>query len=495
LYNFLSMRYFIIFIFFVLFFAACRKENFYKNSNAQLKFSTDTLLFDTVFTQRGTITKNIKVYNPYNQTLLISKIELTNAKDSIFRINIDGVSASSVEDIELKGGDSLYIFVEATLGRNNLNDPLIIQDSIQFLVNGNYQKIDLIAWGQDANYWASPTGSFGFYLLPNTPNVIITMPNDKPNVVFGYMIVDSTQTLVIPAGTKMHFHKYSGMAVAAHGTLKVEGTVDFPVIFEGDRLDAFYRDQPGQWGHPALEGGIILSAMSKENSFDYAIIRNGTFGLRVDSFFVSNQPTVNINNTIIHNMAYVGLMARGSNIVAANSVFSNGGLHSVALLFGGNYEFNHCTFANYWTYNSRKDGQLVINNFYESSSGSIVSRNLERADFNNCIVFGNKENEIVLNQTPRNGFDFNYQFNYSLVKTVEADINMNNFSNCIFNPADLTIDGRIRNPVFVGPYEDDFQLFEQSTALNKGFYLPIYQTDILGKIRSNPPDIGAYEFD
>src|SRR5210317_1997137 len=55
-----------------------------------LKFSTDTILFDTVFTGIGSTTRRLKVYNPNDRALKISKIELGLGASSSYRIIVDG---------------------------------------------------------------------------------------------------------------------------------------------------------------------------------------------------------------------------------------------------------------------------------------------------------------------------------------------------------------------------------------------------------------------
>ena len=60
----------------ILLSGSCKKDKLITNSSAQLEFSTDTIIFDTVFTQIGSITKVFKVYNPHEQAINISSLEL-----------------------------------------------------------------------------------------------------------------------------------------------------------------------------------------------------------------------------------------------------------------------------------------------------------------------------------------------------------------------------------------------------------------------------------
>ena len=68
-----------------------QKDVLITDSSAQLTFSNDTILFDTVFTTVGTVTKNFKIINPHNQPINISSIDLASGTSSDYRINVDGI--------------------------------------------------------------------------------------------------------------------------------------------------------------------------------------------------------------------------------------------------------------------------------------------------------------------------------------------------------------------------------------------------------------------
>jgi len=163
-------------------------------SKGNLTFSTDTVVFDTVFTTVGSTTKQFKLYNPSNKPLKIDKIKLMGGEQSPFRINVDGLKGPDVSDIIVEAKDSLFVFVEVTLGVNNQTLPLVVEDSIQFTTNGTNQFIQLAVWGQDA-YFHYKDLNEGIW------------PNDKPHVVYGYAAVDSSKTLEIQAGTHIYMHK------------------------------------------------------------------------------------------------------------------------------------------------------------------------------------------------------------------------------------------------------------------------------------------------
>ena len=60
------------------------------SADVQLEFSVDTLMFDTIFTTVGSTTQRLKVYNPYQENVLISRIRLAGGDFSNFRLNING---------------------------------------------------------------------------------------------------------------------------------------------------------------------------------------------------------------------------------------------------------------------------------------------------------------------------------------------------------------------------------------------------------------------
>ena len=109
---------------------SCKKKNFLSKKN--LSFSIDTLVFDTVFTSIGSTTKQFKIYNKENKTVNITDIELMGGDASPFRMNVDGIMSTKIQDIELEGKDSLFTFLEVRLKVNNQTNPMVIRDSIRF---------------------------------------------------------------------------------------------------------------------------------------------------------------------------------------------------------------------------------------------------------------------------------------------------------------------------------------------------------------------------
>src|SRR5690606_9991913 len=131
----------------------CRKDQLFTDSpSAKLEFSRDSILFDTLFTQVGTVTKRFTAHNPASDGVRVN-IAMEGGASSPFRINVDGSPGISFSNVEIPGGDSIYIFVEATLGPGGVNTPFIIEDHVLFSTNGNEQQVLLNAWGQNAHFF------------------------------------------------------------------------------------------------------------------------------------------------------------------------------------------------------------------------------------------------------------------------------------------------------------------------------------------------------
>ena len=213
----------------------CQPQRTYiEDGDAKLAFTLDTLYFDTVFTTIGTVTKSFRIKNPNNQFIKIDDISLAGGYNSVFRINVDGVPGIRFKDLEIAPKDSMFVFVEATLDPNESNDILLIEDSIFFQTNGNLQHVNLAAWGQDVHI-----------IREGYIDEATVWPNDKPYLIIDYLYVDSLASLTIDPGVTVYMH-YNAL-LYVDGSLEIKGTLEEPVRFQGDRLEEFYRDKPGQW--------------------------------------------------------------------------------------------------------------------------------------------------------------------------------------------------------------------------------------------------------
>ena len=90
-----------VLLLFSLIFFSCKKDSFIKSPDARLNVSADTLKFDTVFTTTGSVTLAFKIFNLNDQKLLLSQVKLMGGSTSAFKINVDGVSSSEVNNLEI----------------------------------------------------------------------------------------------------------------------------------------------------------------------------------------------------------------------------------------------------------------------------------------------------------------------------------------------------------------------------------------------------------
>ena len=259
--------------------------------------STDTLLFDTIFTTIGSTTKHFKCYNNYNGVLKISSLHLAMETNSPYRINVDGKSGVLFEEIELLPGDSIFIFVEVTIDPNGQNLPLVVEDKIIFNTNGNEHQVVLNAWGQDAYFHVNELVE-GQWL------------NDKPHVIYGVAAVgfpnlDSGKTLSIDPGTIIHGHANSVLYVYK-SSLEVNGTLNDPVVFQQDRMEDYLLypadSVAGQWR------GIYFF-QPNQSSITHTEIKNAVVGIQIDT--LQNNQFVVLNKVRINNSLYSNLLTQG----------------------------------------------------------------------------------------------------------------------------------------------------------------------------------------
>jgi hypothetical protein len=452
----------------------CKKQSFITDPSAGLEFSSDTLYFDTVFTTIGSSTRLFKVFNPHSRSIRIERILLAGGNASSFRINIDGISGTEVKDIDIAPRDSLYIFAEVTVDPNADNNPFLITDSVLFLTNGNLQSVVLAAYGQNAY----------FHLFEEICNE--TWNNDKPHVILGNILVDTNCTLTLTQGVRVYVHADANILVA--GSLHVLGTADSVVTFEGDRLESFFDDLPGQWGQ------IIILRGSSNNIIRHAVISEATSGIvigsttsnNLDDFHSGNLPDVTIEQTVIRSCRDYGIFSFFSNVTASNTLVYDIGRHNVALFFGGTHRFTHCTLANYGALGlDHKQPVFKATNYALQTQTDIRLRPGD-VELRNSIIYGN----ILMDTSARAGeididtiagaTPFRYVFDHCLMRT-----NYNTSGPEFISPITNA------EPRFIDVTEKNYGLQNNSPAINAGNPAWLIATDLFGTDRQGSVDLGA----
>lgn len=464
------------------FLASCQKNGIINtNPNLKLDFSTDSVLFDTVFTSLGSATQQLMVYNPSREKAIISDIVLAGGQQSPFRINIDGEPVLNKKNVELAGSDSLYIFAKVTIDPTNANNPFVVEDSLLFQINGNDQVVHLVAWGQNAHYIVADHYVSGYppYKIVADSLQTTNWTNDKPYVIYGYAVVNSYGKLNIEPGTRIYFHKNSGLWIYANGQLTAQGTIDNPITFQGDRLESSFSDLPGQWDRI----WIMEGKANQNNTIENAIIKNGFIGIQAESFFHKNENKLTLKNVLIENMTGAGIYSKNYTIEGQNLVVANCGNYCLELTDGGDYNFIQSTIANYWPYSIRNNPAVLLTNYVLDSSNQPVPNNISFS-LGNSIIYGYNENEFETQMVA--GADSVYFLDYCLIKT-----NRNTQNSALFNQIINN-----KDPLFKDVQTMDFRLDTLSPAIGKGSPSigAAAPYDILGNPRGTTPDLGAYQF-
>ena len=502
----------------LLFWSSCRKDFEFSPSTGNLEFAKDTVYLDTVFTNIGSSTYNLKVYNRSDEDIVIPTIQLENGVNSFYRMNVDGTTGLEgtqegkfFENVELLANDSLFIFIETTIDISTLStleNQFLYTDKILFDSGSNQQDVDLVTLVKDAVFiYANRDEDTGIIETltfdvdgDGTPdetslqgryleNDELTFTNEKPYVIYGYAGVGAGQTLTMEPGARVHFHADSGIIVTEGGTLNINGelsadqdALENEVILEGDRLEPLFEDVPGQWGTIWLFDG------SENNIINYATIKNATIGVLSEFGQNDTNDKLSISNSQIYNSSAFGLLGRATSITAENLVINNSGQSSFAGTLGGKYNFTHCTIANYWNSSFRQYPSLLLNDFAVGENNTIFTNTAE-AEFINCIIYGNDDPEILLENE---GDDFNFKFTNCLIRFNNS--NLEGTGNYVFSDA-TRYEGIIRNvdPDFEDPFENLMRIGDNSGA--NGLADSTFSTfaDILGTSRSADADSGAYE--
>jgi hypothetical protein len=496
----------------VLWSSSCRKNFEYAPSAGNLSFSRDTVFLDTVFNTIGSSTYALKVYNETRDDVVIPSIRLEKGPASFYRLNVDGDAGKDFRNIPIKARDSMFIFIETTTDNSESTENNILYTDVLAFDSGiDQQEVQLVTLVKDAVFLYPKTSTEGIKqtirLSVNAEgneiraegfeltDAQLRFTNEKPYVIYGYAAVAKAKELIIDAGARVHFHKDSGLLVQEGASISINGELsqdqklmEGEVIFEGDRLEPFFSDIPGQWG------SLWIASGSSDNSIDYVTIKNGSIGLFVEGDSQLLSPTLTINNSRIFNNSSHNLWAKTAFIEAKNLVLGGSGSASLYCNLGGNYSFTHCTIANFWNNGFRTSAALVLDNFAQVAETNILSSDLIQADFRNCIIDGNTQVELTLgfNETALFHYNFtNCMLKFNDFSTQLSDNPLYNFKDEVkYRSVLLNLDAD-----FFFSARNDFRIGLGSEAIGNGG-LEIAQEvplDILGTDRALAPDIGSYQ--
>ncbi|MGB5943459.1 MAG: hypothetical protein WBG71_11315 [Leeuwenhoekiella sp.] len=497
---------------FLISLGSCRDDFETSPNTGQLEFSRDTVFLDTVFTNIGSSTYSVKVYNKSDNAITIPNVSLSQGENSNYRLNVNGLPGKRFEDVEILAQDSIFIFIETTFDIQSATsgNEFLYTDAIVFDENVNEQRVELVTLVQDAVFLFPSRDAQGVKesinlgIDENGDPVLIegfileddelTFTSEKPYVIYGYAAVAENKTMNLEAGARLHFHQNSGIIVGSGGSLKINGSLstnkellENEIILEGDRLEPEFSEVPGQWGTIWLTPGSI------DNVINYATIRNATVGILVDSENEENNgnPHLTLTNSQIYNASNIGIYGVDTYIKAGNVVANKAGVATLAVQLGGRYEFTHSTITNFAS-GVRSVPAVFLSNFLDSGDTRFVAD----LDFTmeNSIVAGNNLTEI--------GFEFaeeataNYLFRNTAIRFEDAFgrfeddplydfMNESNFDNVL-----LTNDFS-----FADATNNDLRITDDSAVLGIGNVegANLFPLDLLGENRSGAIDPGAYQ--
>jgi HD superfamily phosphohydrolase YqeK len=442
---------------------ACNKdEDLTFDPNAKLNFSSDSVLFDTVFTSVGSSSRRLKIHNPNLKAINIETIRLSGGNASAFSLNINGLAAPEANNLKINGNDSINVFVKVNINPTAQNLPFIVEDSVLFYFNGKKQSIPLVAYGQNA-----------IFIKDNTITTNTTWNSRLPYLIYKSVTVAKDVNLTLEPGTRILFHGNSTMSI--EGTLTAKGNKTDSILFASDRLEKLYNDESGQWN------GIHFYPDSKNSQLNYAVVKNAIAGITVDSLSINSNPKLLLTNSVVKNMEVVGLLGYQTEITAFNNLFFNCGQYLLYGAGGGTYNLKQNTFAGYNINFARKTAAVYLSDYISSTQSSNLS-----VDLCNNIIWGNLTEEFLIDKKSA-ATTVTTAIKNNLIKTM-----LNTYNN---NGNILNVD-----PSFIKSEKGNFRLNKLSAASNKGFNLsgdPYFSTfifkDLDNKVRLFPSELGCYE--
>jgi hypothetical protein len=449
---------------------SCDKDDISFDAPSQeLSFSRDTVFCDTVYHQVRSETYVVKVFNNEDKDVMIPRISLEKGAASLYKINVDGKTGHDFQNVPLRKKDSLYIFVE--IAPQATGPEAIAEDRVLFTTGAGQQHVTLFSVVQDAEF---------FIKTPSNPNVIAsdaTWSNNKAKIIYGDLTLDPGVNLNVQAGTKIYFHKNSGMKVSSGATLNINGTADNQVIIRGDRNDSYYDTIPRNWNSIKMEAASVLN-------MNHTRLFGGTRGLEM------TETDATISNSFIHTFQEYGIYSVRSNINAKNLVMNNCGEACVGIFKGGVYDFVHSTIVNYSEVLSQftRDGIYATNEF-KKENGQPDPGSLH-INIRNSIIYSDRDNSLTLNQVPGQLLNFSIQnslLKYSGISAAGFDFTSSSVVQSIKN----------QDPRFMNYFaaKMNLRVKADSPAKNKGdvTVANTVPTDIVNVSRTTSPTLGAYQ--
>ncbi len=166
---------------------------------------------------------------------------------------------------------------------------------------------------------------------------------------------------------------------------------------------------------------------------------------------------------------------------------NNSNLATLAIEYGGSYEFYHSTFANY--YNFATSAGPAYSLFLSNENNDKNVSALTKATFGNCIIYNERTpNAILLDK--KDGAAFNYLFDTNVIHNADTSVlNVTTAPNFL---ASITLDPMFENTNY---FANKLAVKNESPAKGKGkiSFAQQYPLDYNGQPRGTTPTIGAFQ--
>lgn len=450
--------------------SSCINDSFTTSSSDVLSFSTDLVTFDTVFTDLGTPTARLKVYNRAKKSVNISSIRFRKP-DSNFTLNVDGVSGTTFKDVEIRGNDSIFIFIECYIPADNSRRPSLVDDDLEFITNGVTQTVRVEAYGQNV-----------IRMRGEVVTGVLELTDELPYVIFDSLVVEKGGVLKIQPGADLLFHDKAKLTV--RGRIEATGEPGKMINMRGDRLDNVLPDVSydilaGQWD------GITIARESFGNRMEYVDMRSTVRGIEIDSCGNLDRRKLLLVNSWLHNSQTNALKSSHAKVDAYGCVFSEAA-QAVVSLTGGAHDFSQCTFSNYYLFSAISQPLLCLYHL-KPEPYAVVEPEMPymRAQFDNSIFYGLPGD---INEGDLDGTEVCLR--YCSLKSAGTDDD--HFVNCLWNTDPLFYTVR-------ADYYFNYRLKEGSPVIGAGnpdYVNPLTIVDMDGndRLQYGNPDLGAYVY-
>lgn len=320
------MRYFVMCIS-LWYLVACvpKEERWLEGADLPIRFSIDTLRFDTLFSEEPSIFQRFVIFNTSDKAFNIDRLELRSANHDL-KATVQGIQNTLFEDIYLRGKDSLLVLVQITPGKTGRNSP-VLQSANFIVARGQAQlTLPIVFSTRDIQKLTR------VHITENT-----TWQDTSVFLIKDTLTVLKGATLTVRKGVHLYIQ---GGTLQVYGTLLLEGDTGKTntILLEGARTDEAFREVPGQWNGIVVRPGGTLHLSHVE-------LRNALVGIQALGDSIS-YATVHIGQSYIHNCSIHLLEALHAEVKVYNSILALSAFEMVHLSGKGTYAFYHNTLDN-----------------------------------------------------------------------------------------------------------------------------------------------------